>query len=90
MQKKKSALIHFIRVIRVSIAIILIGGFPPHLSAQQRYPQSSPENLFEDGRLLFQQGVYATAQQCMEEYTQNHPSSSNIQEAEYMLACTVY
>lgn len=74
----------------ISLLIVLLCGLPYSLTAQQKHPLNSPDNLYENGRQLFLQGEYAPAQQALTKFINNTPSSDFVAEAEYMLACMSY
>ena len=67
-----------------------ICAFPLALSAQQTEPLTGKERLFNEGKTLFLRQDYASARQALTHYIKLEKQSEQLDEANYMLACTAY
>lgn len=74
----------------LSLVIGLACGFPLTISAQQDKPQTTPVDLYENGKTLFMQKNYGAAQQALKDFVRYKTDTDLRGEAEYMLACSAY
>lgn len=59
-------------------------------AAQQALPTSMDAHSFQNGKELFEQKNYTSAREFLKAYVKQKKSVDQLQEAEYMLACTSY
>lgn len=78
----KSPILHLIGVLMCYI--------PLNLEAQNNRQFTSPDDLFREGRVRFEEKNYAVAMNALSTFVRQNPKASTLQEAEYMLACSAY
>ena len=68
----------------------LMCSVPVIASAQTSEKITSPENLYKEGRYLFQQKNYAAATASLKAFIKDAPETKFREEAGYMLVCSAY
>lgn len=65
-------------------------SFPLFVGAQQVQPLTDSYRLFQDGKELFLRQDYAAAHQVLNKYVKEAKVAKDMDEVDYMLACTAY
>ena len=65
-------------------------SFPLFVGAQEARPLTDSYRLFQDGKELFLRQNYAAAHQVLNRYAKGAKAAKDMDEVDYMLACTAY
>ena len=69
---------------------VLVAGVPMALNAQTSAPMNSPEKLYEEGKVLFQNQSYTAVVPSLKAFLKTKPNSAQLQETQYMLVVSAY
>ena len=69
---------------------VLVAGVPMALNAQTSAPMNSPEKLYAEGKVLFQNQSYTAVVPSLKAFLKTNPKASLLQETEYMLVVSAY